>query len=45
VDTGQIAASVTARAEQQRRLRRAAVALGTEIGLIRESLEKFIRGY
>ena len=42
---GQIAAGVTARAQQRRRLRQAAVALRTEIELIRENLEQFIPGY
>ncbi len=41
----QAAASLTARAEQRRRLRRAAVALRTEIELTRENLERFIPGY
>jgi transposase len=41
----QIAATATARAEQRRRLRHAAVALRTEIELIRENLEQFIPGY
>ena len=41
----QIAAAVTARAQQRRRLRHAAVALRTEIELIRENLERFIPGY
>ena len=42
---GQIAAGVTARAQERRRLRRVAVALRTEIELIRENLEQFIPGY
>ena len=41
----QIAGSITVRAQQRRRLRHAAVALRTEIELIRENLEKFIPGY
>ena len=41
----QIAASLSSRAEQRRRLRRAAVALRTEIELTRENLERFIPGY
>ena len=42
---GQIATALTARAERRQRLRRAAVALRTEIELIRENLERFIPGY
>lgn len=42
---GQVAAALNARVEQRRRLRRAAVALRTEIELIRENLERFIPGY
>ena len=41
----QIAGSITVRAQQRRRLRHAAVALRTEIELIRENLERFIPGY
>jgi hypothetical protein len=41
----QVAATLTAHAEQRRRLRRTAVALRTEIELIRENLERFIPGY
>ena len=41
----QVAAATTARAEQRRRLRHAAMALRTEIELIRENLERFIPGY
>ena len=41
----QAATSLTARAQQRRRLRHAAVALRTEIELTRENLEEFIPGY
>jgi hypothetical protein len=41
----QVAGAVSARTEQRRRLRHAALALQTEIELIRENLERFIPGY
>ena len=41
----QLGATLSARAEQRRRLRRAALAISTEIELIRENLERFIPGY
>ena len=42
---GQIANALSRRAEHRRRLRQVAVALRTEIELIRENLERFIPGY
>ena len=41
----QLGATLSAQAEQRRRLRRAALAISTEIELIRENLERFIPGY
>src|SRR5262245_31716215 len=41
----QIAGSLTLRAQERQRLRHAAVALRTEIELIRENLERFIPAY
>src|SRR5262249_21755827 len=41
----QLWATLATQVEQRRRLRRAALAIGTEIELIRENLERFIPGY